>query len=306
MNKTSLIIDEIATRVSLPAKDPCRLFHGRGGTLSEYEFLIIDWYPPVALITLHETREQDWLMALAVQLQKLLGDTLQGIVVQDRSNKTEVPMQLLGPVPKQLVINEAGCNYRIEPTARQNIGFFIDMRPGRKLVNNISRNKKTLNLFAYTCAFSVAAIAGGASQVVNLDMNRNLLERGKENHRLNDHDLRKVSFIAYNLFKSFGKLRQLGPFDLIIIDPPYHQAGSFRAERDWSKIIKRLPSLLTPNGEVVAAVSAPELGRKFLLDQFRTNLPQAKLLQEITADADFPEVDPDKGLHIQHYRLEGA
>jgi 23S rRNA (cytosine1962-C5)-methyltransferase len=89
----------------------------------------------------------------------------------------------------------------------------------------------------------------------------------------------------------------------VIIDPPYRQGASFRAERDWPKTLRKLPGLLSENGEIIAAVSAPELGRRFLEKQFDEHLPQAELVAGIIADADFPEADPDKGLHVRHYRL---
>ncbi|NIQ95820.1 MAG: methyltransferase, partial [Desulfuromonadales bacterium] len=88
---------------------------------------------------------------------------------------------IFGTVPDRLTITESGLSYVVEPLARQNTGFFLDMKTGRQLVREIARNKRVLNLFAYTCAFSVAAVAGGARRVVNLDMNRNLLEKGKAN-----------------------------------------------------------------------------------------------------------------------------
>ena len=286
--------------------EPCRLFHGRGATVPGCEFLTIDWYPPLVLITLYENRDSAWIDQLGEQLRSSFANQLAGIIVQSRASDRAGAKLLYGSIPEQCIIQENGLRYRIDPLAEQNIGFFPDMKSGRKLIYNISSNKKILNLFAYTCSLSVAAIAGGARQVVNLDMNRNLLNWGKENHQLNGHDLRDVSFLAHNLFKSFGRLRQTGPFDLVIIDPPYRQGESFQAERDWPKIITRLSKLLVANGEIVAAVSAPELGRQFLRDQFQTNLPQAKLLQELIADTDFPEADPDKGLHIQHYQLQDS
>lgn len=288
----------------LPA-EPCRLFHGRGQTVPEYEFLTIDWYPPLVLITLYENRDDTWINQLAEKLWQLSPQP-EAVAVQFRGESRDGSCLVGGTLPDPLIIREHSLRYRLDPLAEQNIGFFPDMKPGRRLVQKIAEGKKMLNLFAYTCAFSVAAIAGGARQVVNLDMNRNLLERGRENHLLNDHDLRKVSFLPYDLFKSFGRLRQLGPFDLIVIDPPYRQGGNFKAERDWPKMIRRLPELLAPAGEIIAAVSAPELGRSFLRQQFRTNLPAVTLLTELTADSDFPEADPDRGLHLQHYRLENA
>lgn len=94
------------------------------------------------------------------------------------------------------------------------------MRYGRKWVLENSKNKRVLNLFAYTCGFSVSAIAGNAQSVVNLDMAKAALSKGRVNHQLNEHDLRKVRFLGYDLFKSWGKVKKFGPYDLIIIDPP--------------------------------------------------------------------------------------
>ncbi len=301
-----LVFAEIGRRLPLPGDEPLRLFHGRGRTFPGGDDLTIDWYPPIAVVTLHEPRDAAWMERLRSGLSSLPGAPAAGIVVQGRGRHTAAATILHGSVPESLDIREDGLAYRVEPLARQNIGFFPDMRPGRRLVRDIAAGKSVLNLFAYTCAFSVAAIAGGARQVTNVDMNGNLLERGRENHRRNGHDLRTVSFLPYNLFKSFGRLKKIGPFDLAIVDPPYRQGDSFRAERDWPKIVRQLPQLLAPGGEIVAAVSAPELGRRFLLDQFAEHLPAAELVAELTAGENFPEADPDKGLHVQHYRLPAA
>ena len=300
------IFTEINRRAPRLPDEPLRLFHGRGQTIPGYEFLTIDWYPPAIFVTLYEKREQSWIEQLGKALQSVFTDRLKGIVVQTRGEGRDGSRLIYGSLPEPCIIRENGLRYRIDLLAGQNIGFFPDMKTGRQLVREIAVDRKVLNLFAYTCSLSVAAIAGGAVQVVNLDMNRNLLDRGRENHQLNAQDLRRVSFMSYNLFKSFGRLRQIGPFDLIIIDPPYRQGDSFKAERDWPKIIRRLPELLAPNGEVVAAVSAPELGRDFLRNRFNHCLPEAELLVELSAGEDFPEADPVKGLHLQHYRLKHA
>ncbi|MFH7611904.1 class I SAM-dependent methyltransferase, partial [Pseudomonas syringae pv. tagetis] len=71
---------------------------------------------------------------------------------------------------------------------------------------------------AYTCGFSVAALAGGAAHVVNLDFARAALNRGRENQRLNDQDLSRVTLLGHDLFKSWAKFTRYGPYDMIIID----------------------------------------------------------------------------------------
>jgi 23S rRNA (cytosine1962-C5)-methyltransferase len=173
-------------------------------------------------------------------------------------------------------------------------------------VRGLASGLRVLNLFAYTCSFSVAALAGGATKVVNLDMNKGALALGRDNHRDNGLDLRKVSFLDHDLFKSFGKLKKLGPFELIILDPPTDQGASFKAERDWPKMVRRLEQWLTPGGHIVACLNAPHLPSGFLKDIFAAELHGATLEKNQDGGDDFPDAEPDRGLKILHYRWEGA
>ena len=104
------------------------------------------------------------------------------------------------------------------------------MKPGRDWVRSRAAGKKVLNLFAYTCSLSVAAIAGGADTVTNLDMASAALATGRENHRLNfdPATCRRASYLAHNLFKSWGRLKRSPTYDLILIDPPSNQGGQLR------------------------------------------------------------------------------
>lgn len=280
-----------------------RLFHGRGQTFSELESITLDWYPPLLILTLYKSFKEDWLQQLSVGLQEIYGERLACLIVQQRRTKPEPARILYGALPEQCFAQENGLRYLLDPMAHQNIGIFPDMAVGRSYVRSISEGKTVLNLFAYTCGFSVAALAGGAERVVNLDMNRRLLDRGRHNHLLNQQDLRKVAFLGHDLFKTFGRLKREGPFDLIILDPPYFQRGSFKAERDWPKMLNRLPQLLAPRGEVLAAVSAPELGLTFLRNQVDAALPKAEVIHHLTAGDHFPERESDKGLHMLHIRI---
>ncbi len=174
---------------------------------------------------------------------------------------------------------------------------------GRKLVRERSAGKKVLNLFAYSCGFSVAALAGGASQVVNLDMNRGALELGKLNHRLNDIELRRASFLPLELFRSLGRLRKLGPFDLVICDPPASQGKSFTAELHWPKLVRSLPALTAPGGEVLACLNSPRHGPDYLDGLFAAHIPAAERLGLFTPGEDFPEAEVSGGVTLHLYRL---
>ena len=156
----------------------------------------------------------------------------------------------VGEVNERLEIEEEGLRYLIEPLRGQNPGLFLDMRTGRALVRRIAQGRRVLNLFAYTCGFSVAACAGGAREVVNVDMKRPVLERGKENHLLNGSGGKEcpVRYLALDLMKSFSRFDREGPFSLIIMDPPARQGRSFSFLRDYPKCIRRAARWIPPGG----------------------------------------------------------
>jgi 23S rRNA (cytosine1962-C5)-methyltransferase len=170
-------------------------------------------------------------------------------------------------------------------------------------VREQAAGKRVLNLFAYTCGFSVAAIAGGAAQVVNLDMARAALSRGRDNHRLNEHDLSRVEFLGHELFKSWGKVRKSGPYDLVIIDPPSFQKGSFALTQDYRKILRRLPELLSEHGTVLACVNDPDIGPDFLIDGMATEAPQLRFVERLDNPPEFPDISPESGLKALVFQL---
>jgi 23S rRNA (cytosine1962-C5)-methyltransferase len=296
------IRDEIVKHLPV-AREARRLFHGRGQCFTGYDDLVIDCFPPVVMVVLYRPRPQGWLEELARLLENLLPAAPRAILLQERF-LAKAPSRLLhGELPEQLEALEAGLSYRLRLGAAQNIGFFPDMAAGRQAIRERAAGKNVLNLFAYSCSFSVAALAGGAARVVNLDMNRGALELGKLNHRINDIDLRQASFLALEYFRSLGKLRRLGPFDLVVCDPPATQGKSFTAEVHWPKLVRSLPALLNPGGEVLACLSAPHLGPDFLDGLFAAHIPGASKIDQFTAGADFPEAEQSCGVSLHLYRL---
>ncbi|MCW3148500.1 class I SAM-dependent methyltransferase [Stutzerimonas stutzeri] len=279
-----------------------RLFHGRGRCWQGLEQLTVDWLQGVVLVALFREPAAADLHALKQTLMALAGSPAwqrsgaHALLLQHRYQPDSPTETLLGELPAECLISENGLRYRLDLGSKQNNGLFLDMRYGRRWVQENARGKRVLNLFAYTCGFSVAAIAGGAAHVVNLDMARAALTRGRENHRLNQHDLSRVSFLGHELFKSWGKVRKLGPYDLIIIDPPSFQKGSFALTSDYQKILRRLPELLTPHGQVLACVNDPDIGPQFLIEGMATEAPQLCFERRLENPPEFPDVNPDSGL----------
>jgi len=297
-----LIRSEINKRVHC-GSESCRLFHGRGHSFPGYEDVLIDWFQPVILITLYCSRDDAWLEELVTLLLSSLS-RVEVVILQQRYLPDSPSCILFGDLSEDINAVEDGLKYRLRLNSAQNIGFFLDMAQGRRLIASRVEGKKVLNLFSYSCSFSVTAIASGATQVVNLDMNRGALQLGRLNHQLNNLDLRKASFLPLEVFRSFSKLRKLAPFDMIICDPPDAQGQNFQPHRDWPKLVQKLPPLLSSGGEIVFCLSSPNLSSQALQQLVRTSAHTAQLLKIYYSDDCFPEKNPDNGLNILHYRVD--
>lgn len=305
------VIDTLQQHL-LTALDPApaetrRLFHGRGRCWAGLEQITVDWLQGVLLVSLFREPPAGQLPELEQMLLALAQAPCwrgQAILIQHRYLPESPGQWLLGEPSEHWLIDEDGLRYQLDLGFKQNTGLFLDMRYGRRWVREQAVGKRVLNLFAYTCGFSVTAIAGGAEHVVNLDMARSALSRGRDNHRLNGHDLGRVSFLGHELFKSWGKVRKLGPYDLIIIDPPSFQKGSFVLTQDYRKVLRRLPELLTADGTVLACVNDPAIGPEFLIEGMAEEAPTLSFVERLANPPEFPDSDPSGGLKALVFRLK--
>ena len=284
--------------------DSYRVFHGRGNAFPGLEILTVDWYTPVLLLTLFKEPNTEWLNKLLETLASYTAEkSIANIIIQHRYIN-DTPMQLIaGQIPSECFAQRKGLKFELSLCDRQNVGFFLDMEPGRQWLEQRCAGKRILNLFAYTCAFSVVAEAAGALSVLNVDMSSSALNRGRRNHRLNQLPLSGVTFLAENILKSWGRIKKSGPYDIIILDPPSFQRGSFVAEKDYAKLLRRLPELLTEGGDVLACLNAPELDVGFLHSQFSAVCPQATFVGRLPQCDDFPDAEPEKSLKLLHFFL---
>ena len=273
-----------------------RLFHGRGRCWPGLEQLTVDWLQGVVLVALF--KETEHLQALKQTLLHIdwAAFGAHTVALQHRYLPQSTTEWLVGDAIDELTITEGGLRYLIDLGKKQNSGLFLDMRYGRNWVREQAQGQRVLNLFAYTCGFSVAAIEGGADHVVNLDMARGALSRGRDNHRLNGHDLSRVSFLGHDLFKSWAKVTNNGPYDLVIIDPPSFQKGSFLLTKDYQRVLRRLPDLLSENGTVLACMNDPALGSDFLIDGVTRDAPSLRFVQRLENPPEFADTDAECGL----------
>ncbi|MBN2816446.1 MAG: class I SAM-dependent methyltransferase [Campylobacterales bacterium] len=272
-----------------------RLFHGRGGLYEGFKHITIDSINTLLSVALYfeETNEKAVLEMLSSFVNSSHYETL---VVQRRYLKGSPSEVLIGELKENLYVLENGMKIKLNLLSNRNSGYFPDMKNGRSFVKNNAKDKKVLNLFSYTCAFSLAAKLGGASEIVNVDMSKGALSTGKANHTLNQIDQRGISFLPYNILKSFSSLKRKGPYDLIIIDPPTFQRGSFEATKDYQKIIKKLTELAAPDAILLSCLNSPDLTSEFLIELMQEFAPEFKYIDKIPNLPEFASIDEERSL----------
>ncbi|GGB95579.1 hypothetical protein GCM10011352_22110 [Marinobacterium zhoushanense] len=299
------VVDSISEQLARSSNEVRRLFHGRGGLFEGFDWLVIDWLPPVAVIRVYAPEVPTPLDAVVEHL--MAQPQVMGVVLQLRGRGREARSEVVaGEVAETLIVEELGLRYQVRPLQNQNSGLFLDMRPGRAWVRENASGARVLNLFAYTCAFSIAAMAGGAHSVVNLDMSSGALSIGRRNHQHNGMAADAVSYMALDLLRSWSRVRRQGPYDLIIIDPPSFQPGSFVAERDYRKVLRRLDQLTLPGSWVLACHNDPGHSETFLREIMVGEAPGFEFQQRLPLAEDFPERDAEQGLKALLYRRSGA
>ena len=321
------LLDAIAA-MPLPG-DACRIFHGRGGLYPGCEHWTLDAYPPVFVLTSFAPVTDAQLAtiddALHARWRQIAppgqgdglnwvfqprGEALRAQAPEDAGARAPGSARLMaGAVPDPHIVTEGAARYLVHVLRGQNHGLFLDMAEGRRWVHTHvaarsagRRGIKVLNLFAYTCAFSVVAMQAGARQVINVDMAGGALSIGKQNHHLNGITS-DVSFLPHDIFSSWGKITRSGPYDLIVLDPPTYQKGSFVAEKDYARLMRRLPDLLMPGGHALLCLNSPKLGPGFLQDLMAVEAPELRFVERVANPAAFADVAQDRALKVLVYQV---
>jgi 23S rRNA (cytosine1962-C5)-methyltransferase len=229
--------------------------------------------------------------------------------------------------------HELGIAYDVRPRHRgQDPLLFLDLRAGRRWVKAEARDRRVLNLFAYTCGVGVAALAGGAREVVNVDFASSALAVGRANAARNfgdevvedggrfvtigDDVIPVVRQFAGLAMPTRGKRarafmhREARQFDIVVLDPPRWAKGRYGAVdvvRDYAALFK--PALLAtaPGGAVLATNHVPEVDRAEWLASLERCATKAgrplAALDVIEPEADFPSPDARHPLKIALARL---
>ena len=160
---------------------------------------------------------------------------------------------LWGKEPPDLIeVIENGNKFFVDIKQGHKTGFYLDQRDNRNLLSQFSNGMEVLNCFSYTGGFSVYALKGGASKVINVDSSAEALALSEKNLSLNGFDSTKYENIRDDVFKYLRKLRDANKqFDVIILDPPkFAESASQinKASRGYKDINLLAFKLLKKNG----------------------------------------------------------
>ena len=166
-------------------------------------------------------------------------------------------------------VKEHNFWYAIDLTLNQDASFYLDTCNFRKWIIENVKGKTVLNAFAYTGSLGVAALAGGASRVVQLDRNRPFLNVAKESYSLNNFPIHKQDFIASDFFTQVAKFKRTGErFDCVFIDPPFFSTsprGTVDQINESARLINKVRPLINDGGYLVAINNALYVsGREYL------------------------------------------
>ncbi len=196
------------------------------------------------------------------------------------------------------VVVESGVKFWVNLQDYLDTGLFLDHRETRRLVASYAKDKEVLNLFAYTCSFSVQSAKAGATYTKSVDMSNTYTEWGKENFILNGFSLKNHEIVRADCLKFLGEERH--KYDIIIIDPPTISRSKkmdqmFDIQKDYIYLIQESIRLLKPEGRIFFSTNS----RRFLFDE---NLFPGMVISEIS-DKTLPIDFHDPKIH-RCWRLE--
>jgi 23S rRNA (cytosine1962-C5)-methyltransferase len=247
----------LALRARLPIEsDGVRLVHGEADGLPG---LIVDRYGEVLSAQFLSAGMERWRDALADILLAATGCTR----LYERSDSGVRALEglepragwLRGDGPTELVIREHGWRLNLDVAEGHKTGFYLDQRDNRALFARWVRHfglQRVLNCYCYTGGFSVAALAGGAQQVVSVDSSAPALDKARANVALNGFDAARHEALDADVNAFLRQQLQVGAsFDAIVLDPPKFAptaAHAERAARAYKDINRLALKLLAPGG----------------------------------------------------------
>jgi len=201
------------------------------------------------------------------------------------------------PADAPLLVREGAAQFAVTLDEGLSCGLFLDQRDNRGRVAALCGGRKVLNLFSYTCSFSVYAALASAEHVTSVDLSGHALARGRENFRLNGLDPARHAFVQTDALEWLARAAKRGErFGVVILDPPsFSTSGkgkTFRVADGYQGALERVFAVLERDGRVLAVTNhrktSAQAFRKIVHDAARAAGREISQLKDLPAPLDCP------------------
>lgn len=201
------------------------------------------------------------------------------------------------PAQTPLVVRENAASFAATLDEGLSCGLFLDQRDNRARVAALCGGRKVLNLFSYTCSFSVYAALASAEHVTSVDLSGHALARGRENFRLNGLEPEAHAFVQTDALEWLVRAAKRGEkFGVVILDPPsFSTSGkgkTFRVVDGYQGALERVFAVLERDGRVLAVTNhrktSPQAFRKIVHDAARAAGREISQLKDLPSPLDCP------------------
>lgn len=231
---------------------------------------------------LTDEEHEAWMQGTIAAIAGVLAISPNDIYTKERKRKEDRLSQYQKTaVEKEFFeVEENGLRFLVNLSDYLDTGLFLDHRTTRKMVMEEVKDKKVLNLFAYTGSFSVYAAAGGAEEVTTVDLSNTYIDWAKKNFEINYLvNPRKYKFITADV-KQYLHTLTPSSLDLVVMDPPTFSNSKkmkdiLDIQRDHAELLNLALKALKPGGVLYFSTNA----RKFELDADHI---EASLIKDIT------------------------
>ncbi|MDR0562612.1 MAG: class I SAM-dependent methyltransferase [Spirochaetaceae bacterium] len=260
--------------------------------------LVVDYYGQWVSAALYqrpyekdEAEERHWLAAMTQAIAAGLELPESQVFLKERKRQRgKNQYQKLRDTQVVRQVREGGLTFQVNLSDYLDTGLFLDRRKARDLLRKEAAGKRVLNLFAYTCSFSVYAAAGGAQEIDSVDLSNTYLDWGKLNFRLNGFEAgSRYRFIAAETEDFLRRgIRNRRTWDSIILDPPSFSnskkmTGALDIRRDYKRLISQSLEVLDKKGTLWFSANA----KGFRLNPAEFPELHIENLQPLIIDEDF-------------------
>ncbi|GAA4339942.1 class I SAM-dependent methyltransferase [Flaviaesturariibacter amylovorans] len=230
-----------------------------------------------------------WLEGCTAVMSEVTGVAPEHIHIKMRQRKEgrQGQYQKLDEQRHEFAVSEAGLRFLVNLTDYLDTGLFLDHRITRGMVRERVAGRRVLNLFCYTGSFSVYALAGGASEVVSVDLSKTYLAWTERNVAQNFPDAPPHRTVHADALR-FLKEEPAASCDLIVLDPPTFSNSKrmddiLDVQRDHVTMINDCLRLLRPGGLLYFSTNFT----RFQLDRERLHAQGVRDITKATTPFDF-------------------